>query len=127
MSEKPPGTEGTIRAKAALDDFRRQPRSRLVWRHVIEPLPIEPRTVLVTVDPETAEEWLRCRVSPAEPAFARVRHFAKIMATGLWHPREDEPIELKVSDAGVTVLDGQHRLAAVVVARQPVKLLVRMS
>lgn len=50
------------------------------------------------------------------------------MIDGLWHPRDDEPIELNVSDHGrVMVADGQHRLAAVVIAGQPVKLLVRMS
>jgi hypothetical protein len=50
-----------------LDDFRLQPRSRLVWRRVIEPIPIAPRTVSVTVTPETAQEWLRRKVSPTEP------------------------------------------------------------
>jgi hypothetical protein len=64
----------------------------------------------------------------AEPDPARARQYAKLMAAGLWHPRNDEPIELKVSDNGdAMVADGQHRLAAVVIARQPVELLVRMS
>jgi hypothetical protein len=71
---------------------------------------------------------LRRKVSPAEPDPDRVRRFAKIMAGGLWHPSDDELIELKVSNNGrAMVADGQHRLAAVVVAKQPVKLLVRMS
>jgi hypothetical protein len=48
------------------------------------------------------------------------------MSAGLWHPRDDEPIELKVSDHAM-VSDGAHRLAAVVIAKQPVELLVRMS
>jgi hypothetical protein len=50
------------------------------------------------------------------------------MAAGLRRPRDDEPIELTVSDNGVAmVADGQHRLAAVVIANIPVKLLARFS
>jgi hypothetical protein len=112
--------------RQALKEFWEQPRSRAVWRLVIEPISILPRTVLVTVDPEAAREWLKCRVSPAEPDPVRASQYAKIMAVGLWQPRDDEPIELKVSDVGLaTVTDGQHRLAAVLIAAQPVELLVR--
>lgn len=98
-----------------------------MWRQVVEPIPIAPVEMLVTVIPEIAREWLRRKVSPAEPALARARQYAELMETGLWQPRDDEPIELKVSDNGMMVADGQHRLAAVVIANQPVKLLVRMS
>jgi hypothetical protein len=95
---------------------------------VIEPIPVEPLTLLVTINPETAREWLKCRVSPAEPDPVRASQYAKIMAAGLWQPRDDEPIELKVSDNGLAmVADGQHRLAAVMIAGQPIELLVRMS
>jgi hypothetical protein len=82
---------------------------------------------LVVVDPATAAEWLRCKVSPADPDPARARQYADLMAAGLWHPPNDEPVELKVSDDHVMVADGQHRLAAVVIVRRPVKLLVRTS
>jgi hypothetical protein len=54
--------------------------------------------------PETAQEWLRRKMSPAEPAPSRVRHFAEIMAAGLWQPRDDEPIDLKVSDNGLAMV-----------------------
>jgi hypothetical protein len=116
-------------ARQALDDFRQQPRAKAVWKLVIEPISIVPRTVLVTVDPEAAREWLKCRVSPAEPDPVRASQHAKIMAAGLWHPRYDEPIDLRVgSDNGdAMVTDGQHRLAAVVIANIPVKQLVRFS
>jgi hypothetical protein len=51
-----------MRVQTALDEFLRQPRSRLVRRQVVEPIPIKPRTVLVTVEPETAQQWLRRKV-----------------------------------------------------------------
>lgn len=75
-----------MRAQTALDEFRRQPRSRLVWRQVIEPIPIQPRTVLVLVDPETAQQRSRRKVSPAEPDPRRARQYAELMAIGLWRP-----------------------------------------
>jgi hypothetical protein len=86
-----------MRAQTALDEFLRQPRSRLVWRQVVEPIPVAPRTVLVTVDPETAQQWLRRKVSPAEPDPARARQYAELMATGSWHPRDDEPVGQRAS------------------------------
>jgi hypothetical protein len=49
-------------------------------------------------DAETAQEWLRRKVSPTEPGPARARQYVELMAIGLWHPRDDEPVELKVSD-----------------------------
>jgi hypothetical protein len=59
--------------------------------------------------------------SPSEADPARARHFAKIMASGAWHPRDDE----RVGSDHVMIIDRQHRLVAVVIARQPVELLVR--
>jgi hypothetical protein len=92
---------------------------------VVEPIPIEPRAVLVPVEPERAQQWLLRKVSPTEPDPVRARQYSDLMATGLWHPRDDQPIELKVSDNGYAmVADGQHRLAAVVIANRPVKLLI---
>jgi hypothetical protein len=90
-----------------------------VWRLVVEPIPIAPVTILVSMTPETAREWLRCKVSPAEPDPARARQYAELMAAGFGNPRDNEPIELKVSDNGsAMVTDGQHRLTAVCDPRQ---------
>jgi hypothetical protein len=114
-------------AQQVPDEFLGQPRSRLVWRPVVEPIPIKPRTVLVTITPEVARAWLRRKISPAEPDPVRARQYAELMVAGLWKPRDDEPIEPRVPTDGVMVADGQHHLAAVVIAGQPVDLLVRMS
>jgi hypothetical protein len=65
-------------AQQAFTEFRLQPRSRAVWRLVIEPIPIASRTVLVTVSPETAQQWLKLRVAPAEPDPARVGQYAEL-------------------------------------------------
>ncbi len=45
--------------------------------------------------------------------------YAEAMRAGLWRPRTEEPIELRVSDnIDATVTDGRRRLAAVVLADQ---------
>jgi hypothetical protein len=113
-------------SEQAIDEFRRQPRSRTVWRLITEQIVTGPRTMLLTIDPETARNWLSCRASPAEPDPTRARRYAEIIRHGAWQPRKDEPIALRVDDERVMVEDGQHRLAAVVIHGATVELLVRM-
>jgi hypothetical protein len=104
------------------------PKPRWVWRQVLETLSREPRTALLTVTPETARAWLECRVSPVYPDRLTASRYAETMRAGLWRPRDEEPIELKVSDAGdACVVEGQHRLLGVVLAGLPVDLRVRFA
>jgi hypothetical protein len=112
----------------ALDEYRNQPRTRRVWIQVEEPIPREPQTLLLTITPDVARGWLQCRVSPGWPDRGRAGKFADLMRQGKWHPREVEPIELKVSDVGLPcVMEGQHRLLAVTIADMPQALWVRFS
>jgi hypothetical protein len=87
----------------------------------------EPRTTLLTITPGIARAWPARKISPAEPDQRTAKRHAEQMRAGLWRSRDEEPIELKVADDGsACVIDGQHRLAAVVViANQPVALMVR--
>jgi hypothetical protein len=104
------------------------PTPRLVWRQVEDIPPRVSRTVLVSVAPETARAWLKRKIAPAEPDHRKALSFAEMMRAGMWHPRPEEPITLKVSDNGEPCLtDGQHGLAVIDLVGAPVELLVRFE
>jgi hypothetical protein len=100
-----------------------------VWIQVEEPIPIEPQTLLLTITPDVAREWLQCRVSPGWPDRRKAGKFADLMLAGRWDEirTRAEPIELKVADVGPPcVSDGAHRLFAVTIADVPWWCQVRM-
>jgi hypothetical protein len=101
-----------------------------VWIQVEEPIPREPQTLLLTITPDVAREWLQCRVSPGWPDRGKASKFADLMLAGRWDEirTRAEPVELRVSDVGPPcVMDGQHRLLAVTIADTPQALWVRFS
>lgn len=78
----------------------------------------EPETRVILVTPEMATEWLSHNMKNRSVRKSRVALFARKMASGQWH----------VTNQGVgfdrdgVLIDGQHRLLAVVMAGVPVRM-----
>lgn len=76
----------------------------------------------VVVDPATAARWLAEKnTKNRNITLARVDGYARIMIAGQWRADTGEPILFAQNG---TLIDGQHRLAAVVKADRPVSMLV---
>lgn len=75
---------------------------------------------IVLVTPEMASEWLKKNNNNRPLRKARVRHYAELMRTGKWEMTHQG---VAMSEDG-TLIDGQHRLAAIVTARVNVKMAV---
>lgn len=80
----------------------------------------KPSITLVKVTPELAEEWLGKNTHNRNIRQASVTAYARDMTAGHWHVTA-EPVKF-TSDG--TLLDGQHRLLAVVSAGVPVEMFV---
>jgi len=72
------------------------------------------------VDPETARLWLKSNTRNRNIRPAKVRQYARDMAAGRWKLTGEA---IKFADDG-TLLDGQHRLTAVIEADVTVPILV---
>jgi len=79
-----------------------------------------PNVELVTVTPELAHEWLGFNTHNRPVRFRAVAAYAADMTEGNWRWNGDT---VKFAEDG-TLLDGQHRLAAVIEAGQAIDMLV---
>lgn len=80
----------------------------------------KPSISLVKVTPEHAEEWLGKNTHNRNIRQAAVTAYARDMAAGHWHVTA-EPIKFTTDG---TLLDGQHRLLAVIKAGVPIEMFV---
>lgn len=80
----------------------------------------KPTVALVKVTPAMAEEWLGKNTHNRNVRQASVSAYARDMIAGHWHVTAD-PIKFT---ADGTLLDGQHRLLAVIKAGVPVEMFV---
>lgn len=80
----------------------------------------KPSITLVKVTPEMAEEWLGKNTHNRNVRAVAVASYARDMAAGNWH-LTGEPIKFGPDGA---LLDGQHRLLAVIKAGVPVEMFV---
>lgn len=80
----------------------------------------EPSFSVVTVTPETAERWLGKNLQNRNIRPSAVRGYARDMKSGNWHLNGET---VKFAPNG-TLLDGQHRLHAVIAAGVSVQFLV---
>ena len=89
---------------------------------VTDVLPIvsKPSATFVAVTPETAERWLELNFKNRNLRKADVNRYARDMKAGRWH-LDGSPIRF-ASDG--SLLDGQHRLAAIIKADVTLNLLV---
>lgn len=79
------------------------------------------QATLETVTPSIAESWLKLNASTQRNVSQRrVENYARDMRSGRWQVNG----ETLVFDDGGRLIDGQHRLRAVVVAGVPVSMLV---
>lgn len=74
----------------------------------------------ITVTPETAREWLKCNRGNRRIKRSRVARYAEDMRHGRW---VENGTSIKFNDQG-DLIDGQHRLEAILLADTPVALLV---
>jgi len=77
-------------------------------------------TAIETVTPRRAEAYLRANKQNRTPRSSYVASLARDMATGRWR-FNGEPL---IFSADGTLMDGQHRLMAVLESNTPVQLLV---
>lgn len=86
-----------------------------------KPIPLrKPEAAFVPVDPATAQRWLGRNYSNRKLRDSKVAAFARDMSTGNWQ-MTGEAIKFAVDGK---LLDGQHRLHAVVASGATVTLLV---
>lgn len=82
--------------------------------------PTKPEVAWVPVDPATAARWLQNNVSNRTLAKSRVNALARDMAAGNWRLTGEA---IKFAPDG-TLLDGQHRLSAIVKSGVAITMLV---
>lgn len=75
---------------------------------------------IVTITPALAKEWLRANTHNRPVREARVNGYARMMTAGQWH-LNGEAIKRAVDG---TILDGQHRLLAIVKSGATITTLV---
>jgi hypothetical protein len=80
----------------------------------------EPTAVVIDVTPDLARAWLRANVHNRKIRDRAVAEYARDMAAGHWNLNGEA---IKFATDG-TVLDGQHRLRAVIEADTTVQMLV---
>jgi hypothetical protein len=79
---------------------------------------------VVAVDPAKAAEWLALSIKREPLREDLVRHYARIMAAGQWrHDDGSKPIAF--SSDGSRLIDGNHRLTAVMRSGVTVSLRVK--
>ena len=78
------------------------------------------KTSTETIPPETARRWLELNLNNRTLSDAWVRDLARMMKAGLWR-QNAEAIKFSVSGK---LIDGQHRLAAVVMSGVTIQALV---
>ncbi len=76
---------------------------------------------LCLVTPEQAASWLTLNTQNRPLIERRVQHYAQIMQEGLWEADCSRPVQ--ILNTGL-LLNGQHRLTAVIQAGVPVQLQV---
>jgi hypothetical protein len=80
------------------------------------------RFAFVDITPELARQWLeRVRANNRRPAPTRLRDYAATMKAGLWNSLTGECIKF---DTTGHILDGQHRLLAIIEAKRTIAMLV---
>jgi hypothetical protein len=84
------------------------------------PLVSKPTASVVFVTPDMAKRWLKLNTHNRKVRDADVRRYARDMASGDWS-LTGEAVKF---DAAGTLLDGQHRLAAIVLSGATVPLFV---
>jgi hypothetical protein len=78
----------------------------------------QPKMTLIAVTPDMAQDWLEsCNTRNRYLAPTRVQMYAETMKRGLWRHPTGEPI---IFDTLGRIQDGQHRLAAQVVAKMTI-------
>lgn len=82
--------------------------------------PYEPTVTFILITPKMAEEWLGKNIGNRNVRDARVRLFAADIAAGKW-AQTAEAIKF---DWNGRLIDGQHRLNAVLLAGKPARMLV---
>ena len=75
---------------------------------------------IITVTPEMAQEWLKHNPNNRNIRYATVKSYALQMIAGDW----DITGQAISFDTEGKLIDGQHRLSAVILAKKPVKMLV---
>lgn len=81
----------------------------------------ELKTEIVTVTPEKASEWLKNNLSNRSPSKQTVSMFARDMTEDRWQGLNGEPL---IFTGNGFLLDGQHRLLAIVKSGVSVRCLV---
>ena len=75
---------------------------------------------IIEITPEMAEQWLKKNPNNRSIRFATVKSYAKQMLAGDW----DITGQAISFDTEGKLIDGQHRLSAIILAKKPVKMLV---
>jgi hypothetical protein len=83
--------------------------------------PPDPQLAWERVDPQTAVAWLARNKDNRRPKPAVIAQYARQMAEGLWRDDNPDPI---IFDTRGDLINGQHRLEAVVQTGQDVTMLV---
>lgn len=83
-------------------------------------VPSQPKIRIETITPELAQEYLGCNTHNRNVRVNKVKAYAEDMRSGNWMQNGDS---IRFSNSG-TLLDGQHRLMAVIEAQIPIVMLV---
>lgn len=81
----------------------------------------QPSFKLETISPSVADELLKKNTHNRPLKMAYVRTLADAMTNGLW--RDDTGEAIKIAEDG-TIVDGQHRLKAIIVSGKQIRFLV---
>ena len=85
--------------------------TRIVEMHSAQQLPDNVLVSIETIDPETAAKWLKCNTRNRPVRRGHVNFIAREISSGLWQLNGQTIVVSDTED----VLDGQHRLHAVIV------------
>jgi hypothetical protein len=76
---------------------------------------------IISVTPEIAAKWLESNTGNRTIKNAKVKEYANTMKRGSWRPGTGDPIRIST---GGNLIDGQHRLWAVLTAGIPMNFMV---
>ena len=79
------------------------------------------RPIMILVTPSRALAWLRGDDSPVD--LDRVARYAAVMDAGAWEDRPEHPI---VVDENDRLIEGHHRMRAIVQLASPVRCAVEL-
>lgn len=88
--------------------------------HTVHPSAPPVTATVAVVDPSTAQRWLQANKVNRNPRTAKVEQYARDMAAGNWR-LTGEAVQF---DRDGNLIDGQHRLSAVVLSGATVRLFV---